>query len=112
MPIVNRVLTKSGISVADDVYQLTEEQHQHIQTNYIDTGKLVNTVKRVAGSTPNSVDQVILSQEFSNSDSFQEYINDPVIQQLKANADAFYAARAVAVDRQVEFQLGDNPPNE
>lgn len=109
MPIVNRVLTKSGISIANDVFQPSEAQKQHIQTNYIATGKLVNTQKSVAGNAPGSFDKVILSQEFVDADAFQEYINDPVIQGLKADADAFYASRSVAVERNANFEFGDNP---
>jgi hypothetical protein len=110
MPTVKRILTKSGIDINADVFQLTAEQQQHIQTNYINTGKLTNVYKSVAGSNPGEFNKTILTQEFLNAEVFQEYINDPVIVGIKTAADTFYATRGVTVERDVEFRLGDNPP--
>lgn len=102
MPALTRKISKQGIDAAADAFQLSAEQRAYIDNTYINTGKMTEE-KTVAGSAPGALTSVTLTHRFSSLEDMQEYMADPQIQAIKAQADSFYAARGVTPQRSADF---------
>lgn len=102
MPALTRKISKQGIDANVDTFQLSAEQRAYIENTYINTGKMTEE-KTVAGPAPGAVTSVTLTHRFSSPEDLQEYLNDPQILAIKAQADSFYAARGLTPERSAIF---------
>ncbi len=91
---ITRTLSKNGIDIAADTFPLSTEQRAHIVNNYINTGKMTEE-KSVAGPLVGTLSKTTLTQKFRDAEALQEFLADPVIQEIKTQADAFYASRGI-----------------
>jgi hypothetical protein len=100
---ITRTLSKNGINIAADTFTLSTEQRAHIVNNYINTGKMTEEVKSVSGPVVGSLSNATLIQKFRDAEALQEFLADPVMQAIKVQADAFYAAQGVTTNRSAVF---------
>ncbi len=101
MPSLSITINKEGVN-ANNAFQLTAEQRAYVVNTYINTGKMLEE-KSNAGPAPGQSTSMTLTLKFSNVETMQEYIADPQIQTIKAQADAFYASQGLAAERSAVF---------
>jgi hypothetical protein len=102
MPSLSVTIRKEGVNANTDAFYPTAEQRAYVVNTYINTGKMLEE-KSAAGPAPGQPTSMTLTLKFANAEAMQEYIADPQIQTIKAQADAFYAAQGLAAERSAVF---------